>query len=117
MIKSSIIAAAIALALLGSKSGLAQDLASPDIVSPKGNLPLRDSPPGLFKGKGEQLGVVNPDTKYIVIQKKIVPSIFGNEEWLNVQPLENSAQRPAGWVFSGSGDVSNFTFENSSSEK
>lgn len=73
------------------------------IVSPNGELPLRDSPPGFFSGKGEQIGVIRPGQEYIVLEKKTVPSIFGNEEWLRIQALPGTDGGQSGWTFSGTG--------------
>ena len=75
----------------------------PAAISPKTNLPLRQSPPGaFFKGKGEQIGEAKKDETLRVIDKKIVPTVFGSEDWLKVQSSTNPAKE--GWIFSGPSD-------------
>jgi hypothetical protein len=78
-----------------------------EIVSPTEALPLRESPPGtFFQGMGEQIGTVTPGESYLVLEERAVPTIFGSQHWLKVEPLGERAT--TGWVFSGSGDAQLF---------
>lgn len=70
-----------------------------DIVAPRADLPLRDSPPGLFQSKGDQIGTVSADQDLRVIEQRTVPTITGSENWIKVAPMEGDGAR--GWIYSG----------------
>ena len=74
-----------------------------DVVVPKGQLPLRQTPPGtFFQGKGDQVGTVLPRESYRVLERKAVPTIAGTEQWLKVQSVENPTKQ--GWIYAGRDD-------------
>ncbi|HEV2896462.1 MAG TPA: hypothetical protein VGX71_01230 [Pseudaminobacter sp.] len=93
----------------------AQDRVPPNpgaVVSPNGDLPLRANPPGFFSGKGEVIGTIQPTDNFIVLEQRTVPSIFGNQQWLRVQPVQPAPDSNAGWVYSGPADqMQNFTVQ------
>lgn len=88
---------------------VADKIAPSDFVQPKGQLPLRETPPGWFQFKGDKIGTVDPSNRYIVLEEKTVPSIFGAEQWIKLQSI--ASETPAGWVYSGNGETSNFVAE------
>jgi hypothetical protein len=96
-------------------SGYPQDRIPPDpgaVVSPNGDLPLRANPPGFFSGKGEVIGTIEPADNLIVLEQRTVPSIFGNQQWLKVQPVQPTPDSNAGWVYSGpANQMQNFTVQ------
>jgi hypothetical protein len=106
-----ILVSALAVAL----SVYAQDRISPNpgaVVAPNGDLPLRANPPGFFSGKGEVIGTIQPSDNFIVLEQRTVPSIFGNQQWLKVQPVQPTPDSNAGWVYSGPVDqMQNFTVQ------
>lgn len=94
-------ALSLAIVACAASSASAQDL-----VRPNGQLPLRDAPPGsFFQGKGQAVGSVMPNDKFRVLERRIVPTITGKENWWRVQGVDGSNKE--GWVFAGPSD-SNF---------
>jgi hypothetical protein len=64
-------------------------------------LPLQQSPPqGYFSFKGQQVGTATPGTTYIVVETKVVPTLNGQDTWLQVQNRDNPKQ--TGWIYTGS---------------
>jgi hypothetical protein len=116
MVRLMVVCAVLAL---GCNLSAAEDVASqlpPFVVTPQGELPLREAPPGLFTGKGSQIGVVQPGADYIVIERKYVPSIFGGEEWLKVQPAgpPGAGGITSGWALGGgTASIENFEIRQS----
>lgn len=77
-----------------------------ELVRPNGPLPLREAPPGgFFQGRGQSVGNAMPNDKFLVLEKRTVPTIAGKENWWRVKSVEGPAKE--GWVFSGPSD-SNF---------
>lgn len=73
-----------------------------EVVTPRADLPIRESPPGtFFEGKGAQIGTANPGDEYRVLEKRDVPTIVGVEKWLKVAPLDDPAK--SGWAYGGTG--------------
>lgn len=98
----SVFIAAISLAAVAqAQNGSDAAGASTAIVRPQGELPLRSAPPGFFTGKGAQIGTVEPDNNYVILERKSVPSVFGNEEWIKLQAVTPDGS--AGWVLGGRG--------------
>lgn len=97
---------ALAVMAIVCSSVYAQDVSPGAVISPKGDLPLRDAPPGGLIGlKGDTIGKVTPQTTYKVIDKKSISTIFGGENWLKVQRVDDASAQ--GWVFTGTkGDPS-----------
>jgi len=88
----------IAVLVLTTAYAVAQD-----VVVPKGQLPLRQAPPGtFFQGKGDQIGTVSAKERYRVLERKAVPTIAGTEQWLKVQSVEDPTKR--GWIYAGNDD-------------
>jgi hypothetical protein len=109
MRRAVVVASAVAISWLPGLLGAQES--GPLVVTPNGELPLRSAPPGLFSGRGGEIGAVEPGQSYIVLQRKAVPSIFGTQEWLKVQQISPEAGT-AGWAFSGvGGDMQNFSVQ------
>jgi hypothetical protein len=95
----------ISLAIWTLMAVAASSISSPaaemgDLITPKGHLTLREAPPGGFLGlKGEAVGTITPDKSYKVLDKKSFSTIFGGEQWLKVQAVEDSAKQ--GWIYTG----------------
>jgi hypothetical protein len=70
-----------------------------DLVRPKGDLPLREAPPGLFLEKGAQVGVAVPSEYYRIVERKSVPTLLGLESWKKVQAAGDP--KKSGWIFTG----------------
>ena len=99
MFGRSIILFAAAVFLIPA-DGRAQDVTPGTIVTPKGDLTLRDAPPGGLIGlKGDAIGNVTPSTNYKVIEQKSISTILGGENWIKLQPVGDPSK--SGWVFSG----------------
>lgn len=76
-------------------------LSGGSIVKPIAALPLQQSPPqGYFAFKGQQVGVVTPGTAYVVIETRTVPTLSGQDTWVQVQ--NKADPRQTGWIYTGS---------------
>ena len=75
------------------------------IVSPVATLPVRAAPPSSFSTKGDQTGTALPGISYRVMEKQLLRSLGGLEEWVRIEPI---AFGDSGWVFAGNGQQSNF---------
>jgi hypothetical protein len=85
----------LCIAACTASSGWAQEL-----VKPNGPLPLREAPPGgFFQGKGQEKGSLLPSDKFLVLEKRVVQTITGKENWWRVRSVGGPAKE--GWVFSG----------------
>lgn len=92
----------LCIAACATSSGWAQEL-----VKPNGQLPLREAPPGgFFQGKGQEKGNLLPSDKFLVLEKRVVQTITGKENWWRVRSVGGPAKE--GWVFSGPSN-SNFS--------
>jgi hypothetical protein len=90
----------IAVTVFLTSFAQAQDVVPGAIITPKGDLPLRDAAPGGLIGlKGDAIGSVTPQVEYKVIDKKSISTIFGGENWLKVQKIDDASKQ--GWVFTG----------------
>jgi len=70
-------------------------------VKPIAPLPLQQAPPqGYFSFKGDQIGTTTTAKTYTVIDKKTVPTLFGQDTWLQVQNKADPKQ--TGWIYTGS---------------
>ena len=76
-------------------------------VVPNTEAPLRASPPGFFAGKGAKVGATVAGEKYMIVEEKLVPSIFGTQKWIKI--IEDKPAASPGWAYSGtSGAMKNF---------
>ena len=95
-----IIAMSVASFILSADAALSDSLF--DRVTPKADLPLRESPPGLFQSKGALVGTAASTETYRVLDERRVPTIVGSERWLKVGPADSSeAGLKEGWIYSG----------------
>jgi len=93
----AVILLALSICCEPTASSFAQGLG--DVVSPRGQLPLREAPPDAFTGvKGDSIGTVEPNKGYRIIDQKNISTIFGGERWLRLEDI-TSAQK--GWIYSG----------------
>jgi hypothetical protein len=70
-------------------------------VTIKTQIPIYASPPGtFFKGKGQELSTAQPNQRYQVLTRQVVPTLVGTEVWLRVR-LANDPAAKEGWIFAG----------------
>lgn len=101
LIRAAVVAAAVTVS-----AGAAGAVEPAQIVSPVAPLPIRAAPPAAFSSKGTEVGKALPGINYRVMEKQLLRSLGGLEEWVRIEPV---AAGDAGWVFSGNGQQSNFT--------
>jgi len=111
--RASLLAPATAVSALFCSAALAGDLdpaqvymqdTAPLLVVPRVEVPIRTTPPGFFQFKGDQIGTTEPDQRYLVLERRAVPSILGTEEWLLLQPISPNDAAPSGWSYGGRWD-------------
>jgi hypothetical protein len=74
------------------------------VVTPKGTLALHAAPPGGVIGlKGDEIGKVQPNEAYRVLDKKSISTVLGGENWLKLQSVNDASKQ--GWVFTGTKDA------------
>jgi hypothetical protein len=75
-------------------------------VTPNWSLPLRASPPGFFKGKGEVIAEVTSGMVYLPLENKTVWGLTGSQNWVKLKNLQDGTE---GWVYGGKNpsDLSN----------
>jgi hypothetical protein len=96
---------ALLMVVLVPAASLAQEIAPGAIIRPKGELPMRDTPPGGLLGlKGNEVGVARQGTEYKVLEQRSITTVLGGQKWLKVQEVND--QRKQGWIFSGPQDAS-----------
>lgn len=98
----------LGVVLFTSNVALSQDIVSgwagPIYGVTTGALTLRESPPsGLFYRKGDAIDILDKGTSLRIEERKILNTIFGQQEWLRVGPAEedNSSDARSGWVYNG----------------
>lgn len=108
--RASLLATATAISALLCSVASAGDLeppqvhmqdTSPLLVVPRVEVPIRTTPPGFFRGKGDQIGTTEPDQQYLVLERRAVPSILGTEEWLLLQAVSPTEPGTSGWSYGG----------------
>jgi hypothetical protein len=78
---------------------------APQFVTIKTQIPIYASPPGTgFQGKGQELSTAQPNQRYEVLIRQVVPTLFGTEVWLRVR-LANDPAAKEGWIFAGPGSA------------
>jgi hypothetical protein len=69
-------------------------------VKPIAPLPIQETPPqGYFGFKGSQIGTTTLAKSYVVIGQKTVPTLFGQDTWLQIR---NNSTGQIGWIYTGS---------------
>lgn len=64
----------------------------------QGNLIIRDSPPGWFALKGNQIGTLSSGQQVVIEERRNVKDLFGEQEWLKIRDPERGV---TGWVYNG----------------
>lgn len=83
---------------IGQNSDSPQGETENDLYEAQGNLIIRDSPPGWFALKGNQIDVLRQGQKVVVEERRNVKDLFGEQEWLKIRDPEG---RVSGWVYNG----------------
>jgi hypothetical protein len=120
LVAAAALATSVALSTAARTDGLFTDASQWDgqwdgstgafIVVPRSEIPLRQNPPGFFVGSGDQIGVIEPGQGYFVLEKKVVPSLLGAQEWLKLQPVIPGDDAKVGWSYAGRvNELENFT--------
>lgn len=97
----SVLVCSVALAGSLEPAQINTQEAVPFLVVPRVEMPMRTTPPGFFQLKGDQIGTTEPDQKYVVIERRAVPSILGTEEWLLLQSVSQDEPATSGWSYGG----------------
>ncbi len=69
-----------------------------DLYVAKGNLIIRDSPPGWFALKGKPIGTLSPEQQVVIEERRKVKDLFGEQEWLKIHDPKGKF---SGWVYNG----------------
>ena len=82
------------------------DSAEGMVVSPNTDVTAWDAPPsGPFNTFGNQVGKLPKTEAYKVTESNEVPSIFGNQLWLRLSPLNSDPDSPCStgecWAYQG----------------
>lgn len=72
-----------------------------EIVTPIRAIPIYQNPPGtFFQGKGEQIGMAQPNERCEVLQRRVVPVPTRSELWLRIRIVRGTSSID-GWIFAG----------------
>lgn len=70
----------------------------PGVIVPKVIVPLRESPPGFFKGKGDIVAQASDGNAYVQLDTRTIWGLTGSQTWIKLRSIEDGT---IGWAYGG----------------